>query len=153
MTERVGRHARWSVAALLAPASAALFAGWINWTTAHPPQPAVKQAATYQAGPSASAADAEKSELDQQVRDVARLRAQVRSLREQLAHVREDQTSDAEPVTSGSSSGLGSSSGSGASSGSGSSSGSSSQPTQAPKPTPARTTRTAPPVAATTGAS
>jgi hypothetical protein len=79
MADNHGRRPRWTAAALLAPASAAVFAASMSWVT----------------GESASAATASTSSqpsvnplqaaLDHRTAQVAALRAQVKGLQEQLA--------------------------------------------------------------------
>ncbi len=78
MTER-GRHAGWTAAALLAPASAAVFAGSAAWANDHDPS-AAKTSATQSETDEAVAA-----QLARRTQEVTKLRAEVAELRDQVA--------------------------------------------------------------------
>ncbi|MBK7623447.1 MAG: hypothetical protein IPJ14_12515 [Kineosporiaceae bacterium] len=92
-TPEVGRHSRWSAAALLAPASAAVFAGTMGWTADHDPVlPSTPAAATNTALTSAAVQGEHKSsprdkDLERQIRAQV---AQVRTMRRQVAALRKD---------------------------------------------------------------
>jgi hypothetical protein len=81
MTELHGRHARWTAAALLAPASAAVFAGTMSWTTGQ--SAAAAETTATNSTPSATV-DPLQAKLDYQTRRVALLRKQVSTLRQQV---------------------------------------------------------------------
>ena len=80
MTEPGARRTRLTGVALLAPTAAALLAGAVTWATAHEPG---KTPATTAGVPTTrpSTADAEQQ---RRLREVAQLRDQVASLREEL---------------------------------------------------------------------
>jgi hypothetical protein len=84
MTDR-GRQARWSIAAALAPAAAAVFAATTAWSTGHPPVKATG-ATTDTAAADAVAADLQGS-LDEETARVAALQARVDALRKQASGI------------------------------------------------------------------
>lgn len=75
MTEPRGSRARWSVAAVVAPAAAAAFAGSTGWALAHPPD----------TGGSPSAAAGTAAEQTASYREVVALQAQVAERQARLA--------------------------------------------------------------------
>ena len=95
-TPEVGRHSRRSAAALLAPASAAVFAGTMGWTSDH--KPVVPAAATttltqakvqteHKGSDSARDADLER-QVKAQIAQVRTMRRQVAKLRKDVAALR-----------------------------------------------------------------
>jgi len=84
----VTRHTRWSVAALLAPATAAVFAGTVGWASANTPAPAAPQTTKLAAAPLAQAVTG--TDVDPSLESAVRAQiAQVEALRKQVADLRQ----------------------------------------------------------------
>jgi len=86
-TER-GRHPRWSVAALLAPASAAVFAGTVGRTADHQQVTSASASSSQKSGEHQKSGDHQPSSADGEA-----LERQVAALRTQVAHLTRGRTS------------------------------------------------------------
>ena len=84
----VTRHTRWSVAALLAPATAAVFAGSVGWAAANTPATSAPQTTKLAAAPLAQAVTG--TDVDPSLESAVRAQiAQVEALRKQVAELRQ----------------------------------------------------------------
>lgn len=146
-SKEIGRHSRWTVAALLAPASAAVFAGAMGWSADHQPVTSAANASFSQKGGDHKddgkhdeGDEALQRQVEAQIAQVRAMRRQVAAMRKEVAALKSGKpTKPTKPTTPGTTT---------------------TQPAPAPKPTTPTQTQTsapapapAPPTQTTTGGS
>jgi hypothetical protein len=135
MTEPHVRHPRWTAAALLAPASAAVFAGTMAWTTGQSAAASESTAKTVSASSDEHENEELRARLDYQTKRVYLLRQEVKKLRQQVRGGAAPSTSPTPGTTATPSSPAGSGSG-------GTTPSTPAKPKATTKPAPTKTTAT-----------